>query len=260
MTALPTAWGELWVHYFGERPAKVVALHGFTLHGESFRTFAATLNESVAAPDLPGHGRTTIDPVSLHTAAEAISALLAQSANPPVLLGYSQGGRIALQVALAHPELISGLVVASTAAGLSEVDRKVRAVADDALAMRIERIGIERFIDEWLANPITATDRVTTAARTIDRTFRLENDSAGLAAALRGMGQATVPDLRDRLPGLEVPACFVAGKLDLHYAELAEEMASLVASEPVIIPEAGHNVILENPGAVAAAVSRLLTP
>jgi 2-succinyl-6-hydroxy-2,4-cyclohexadiene-1-carboxylate synthase len=250
----------MWVRQHGDPPAAVVALHGFTLHGGSFRSFAAELDETVAAPDLPGHGQTEIQPISVETATSAVATLLAQSVTPPVLLGYSQGGRIALQIALAHPELISGLVLVSTAMGLADGDRRVREVADDALATRIERIGTERFINEWLANPITATYRVAASARNADRRIRLENKASGLAEALRGMGQAAVPDLRARMPHLEVLACFIAGHLDPHYSQIASEMSALTGQHAVIVPGVGHNVILEKPAAVASAVRKLLTP
>jgi 2-succinyl-6-hydroxy-2,4-cyclohexadiene-1-carboxylate synthase len=250
----------MWVRRYGDPPAAVVALHGFTLHGGSFKPFAAELGETVDAPDLPGHGRTEIDPISIETATSAVATLLAQSATPPVLLGYSQGGRIALQIALAQPELISGLVLVSTSLGLADGDRRVREVADDALATRIERIGTERFINEWLANPITATDRVAASARNADRMIRLENKATGLAEALRGMGQASVADLRDKVPLLQVPTCFLAGHLDPHYSQIASEMGALSEQDAVIVPGAGHNLILEKPAAVASAVRKLLTP
>lgn len=260
MTALETEWGPMWVRHYGSPPAAVVALHGFTLHGDSFKSFADEFAETVAAPDLPGHGRTEIHPISVETATSAVATLLAQSTTPPVLLGYSQGGRIALQVALAQPELVSGLVLVSTSMGLADGDRGVRGVADDALATRIERIGTERFINEWLANPITATDRVAASARDADRKIRLENNARGLAAALRGMGQASVPDMRARMPHLEMPACFIAGHLDPPYPHIASEMSALSGHKAIIVPGAGHNVILEKPAVVASAVRTLLTP
>jgi 2-succinyl-6-hydroxy-2,4-cyclohexadiene-1-carboxylate synthase len=236
----------------------VVALHGFTLHGGSFAKFAAELGCTVLAPDLPGHGRTEIEPISVECAVSAVIAVLTTMDTPPILLGYSQGGRIALQVALARPELIGGLVLVSTSPGLSPTDRKVRHVADDVLAARIERIGTERFVTEWLANPLTATDRTSQDESDADRRIRLENSPTGLAGALRGMGQASVPDSRDRLQHLTAPACFVAGRLDQRYADHAREMAALSDNDVVIVPGAGHNVILDNPRVVAEAVAELL--
>lgn len=258
MTQPSSDGGTLWVRRYGDPPSSVLALHGFTLHGGSLQPFATQLGETVLAPDLPGHGRTNIDPISMETAILAVCNLLAESEIPPMLLGYSQGGRIALEVALARPELVSSLVLISTSPGLGPRERSLRRVADDALASRIERIGTERFIDEWLANPMTATDRVSPEQRKADRNIRLENTATGLAAALRGMGQASIPDLREHLSELTMPICLVAGSNDAKYAGLAREMGTSVGTDPVIVPGAGHNVLLEQPKAVVVEVRRLL--
>jgi 2-succinyl-6-hydroxy-2,4-cyclohexadiene-1-carboxylate synthase len=258
MTVLETGNGPLWLWEYGSGSPRIVALHGFTLHGGSFAPLAAVVGETMLAPDLPGHGRTRVEPVTLDTAVNAIAELLDQLEAPPILLGYSQGGRIALRVAIDRPDLIGALVLVSTSPGLSGSERTRRRIADEALASRIERIGAKRFIDEWLANPVTSTDRVPDAARQADRTMRLENDASGLAAALRGMGQATLADMRDQLAALTMPVRFLAGHRDLKYLALAQEMAGLSHGKAVTVPGAGHNVILENPEAVAGTLRAIV--
>jgi 2-succinyl-6-hydroxy-2,4-cyclohexadiene-1-carboxylate synthase len=258
MTQLATRHGSVWVRTFGAAPAPVVALHGFTLHGGMFATLAGELGMPVAAPDLPGHGRTAVVPITMETTVAALAELLEQYQNPPLLLGYSQGGRIALHVAIQHPDLIGSLVLVSASPGLSERARKLRTVADDGLATRIEKIGTERFISEWLANPLTTTDRLPPAIAEADRQLRLENDAAGLGSALRGLGQAAVADSRDQIAALPMRTAFVAGRRDEKYASLAAEMAGLRSERPVLVGQAGHNVILEAPAAVASVIRDLL--
>ncbi len=234
-----------------------MALHGFTLHGGMWEPLADLIPVPVAAPDLPGHGHTTVRPVTMRTAVDTVAAYLGECGRP-LLLGYSQGGRVAMQIALTHPDLISALVVVGTSPGLSGRERKLREVADAALANRIERIGIVSFIDEWLANPLVAPDRVDETVRDADRRMRLENTAEGIAAALRGMGQASVADVSDRLDDLPMPVAFVAGGDDSKYAALATTMAKLRGERPDIIPGTGHNVVREAPEAVVGVVTRLL--
>ncbi|MEA2000855.1 MAG: alpha/beta fold hydrolase [Actinomycetota bacterium] len=260
MSEFPTKRGQLWVRTFGDPPAPLVALHGFTLHGGMFQTLADELGATVVAPDLPGHGRTAIEPITMESAVASVAELLADLAAPPLLLGYSQGGRVALQIALAHPELVESLVLISTGPGMPSSVRKVRRVADDALATRIERIGLERFIDEWLANPVTTTDGVSPDLRRADREIRFENTATGLAEALRGMGQASVPDSIRRISSLPMPVVLMAGERDAKYSEMAYEMAATRDEYPVIVRGAGHNVLLAAPTAVATAVGNLLSP
>lgn len=258
MSEFATQHGTLRVHQFGEGRARVVALHGFTLHGAMFGRLAGLLDAPLAAPDLPGHGRSRIAPISMGAAVDSVSDLLA-TLEAPLLLGYSQGGRVALQIALTHPELVGGLVLVSTSPGLTGHNRTRRRVADEALADRIEAIGMERFVTEWLANPLVATDRVPSEVRAEDRALRLENTAEGVAAALRGMGQASVSDSSERIPGLTMPVVFVAGGNDTRYVESATAMAASRREKPIIVPDVGHNVVLEAPGPVAAVVADMLS-
>ncbi len=258
MSELATPHGSLWIRSFGTPPAPVVALHGFTLHGGMFATLTDILGLPVQAPDLPGHGQTNVDPINMATTVAAIAELLRHATTPPLLLGYSQGGRVALQVAIQHPELVGSLALVSASPGLNERARKLRGVADEGLATRIEQIGTERFIEEWLANPMTTTDRLPPDVRKADRQMRLENTAPGLAAALRGLGQASVAESSDYIAGLPMPVTFIAGRRDTKYSTLAVEMARLRAQRPVLVRDSGHNVILEAPEAVAVAIKDLL--
>ena len=65
------------------------------------------------------------------------------------------GGRVALHAALAHPTEVRALVLIGATAGIDDpAERATRRVADEALADRIETIGVEAFVDEWLTNPL----------------------------------------------------------------------------------------------------------
>ncbi len=259
MSEMATRHGGLWVRTHGPGPAQVVALHGFTQHGGMFEHLAAVSDTTIAAPDLPGHGRTNVDPITIGTAVDAVCDLLATFAEPPPLLGYSQGGRVALQVALTRSDLVGALILISAAAGLSERARQLRRAADEGLADRIERIGTERFINEWLANPLVATDSVAPERREADRAMRLANSAVGLAAALRGMGQASVADSSERIPALPMPVVFMAGTEDARYRDLATELAASRNENAVLVEGANHNLILEAPEAIARVMNELLT-
>lgn len=257
MSEFATVHGGLWIRTFGQGPPRIVALHGFTLHGGMWDRVAGLVGETVAAPDLPGHGLTTIKPITMRTAVDAVVAFLA-GCDSPLLLGYSQGGRVALQVALARPELVGRLAVVGTTPGLQGRERQLREAADDGLASRIERIGLARFIDEWLANPLVAPDRVDEETRRADREMRLESTAEGIAAALRGMGQAAVADVSNRISELSMPVAFIAGGNDDKYVGYAQVMARALGLRADIVPGVGHNVIREAPEAISRVITRLL--
>jgi len=121
------------VHHFGpNRPAQVLAIHGLTGHGQRWMTLAQRFlaDVSVAAPDLIGHGRSTwAAPWTIDQNVSALTALLdGGGGEPAVVVGHSFGGAIALNLAAARPDLVSGLVLLDPAVGL-DGDR-MRDVAD----------------------------------------------------------------------------------------------------------------------------------
>jgi pimeloyl-ACP methyl ester carboxylesterase len=106
--------------------------------------------------DLPGHGDAAEIDASLDETADLVAELLPDA--PVALGGYSMGARLALHVALRHPSRLSSLVVLGASRGIEETTaRAERRERDDQLADRIETIGAEAFLDEWLAQPLFAT-------------------------------------------------------------------------------------------------------
>src|SRR3954471_6201788 len=129
----------------------LVLLHGFTQTRQSWRRTVAALDgryTRTVAPDLPGHGQMSERrPASLAATLAYLAALVDE---PHVLAGYSMGGRVALHAALARPRLVQRLVLVGASPGLAvETERAERRAADEALADRIEAIGVEAFAAEW---------------------------------------------------------------------------------------------------------------
>jgi 2-succinyl-6-hydroxy-2,4-cyclohexadiene-1-carboxylate synthase len=251
----------LGVRRSGGGESQLVALHGFTQTGAMYEEMAALLDTEVVAQDLPGHGLSSGVPASFDGAVAGVAEVMAGLDRPLPLLGYSQGGRVALGVALEHPDLVSQLILISTSPGIeADEARTARRQSDDALATRLAAIGLPGFLDEWLAKPMFQGLRKRGRVwETHDRTLRLENHAAGLAAALRGMGQGAQPYLGERLAEIALPVLVMAGALDQLYVTLSERMRdSLPIAELEVIPAAGHAVIGEEPEIVADLVRRFV--
>ncbi len=171
------------------------------------------------------------------------------------LAGYSMGGRLALRVALAHPERVERLVLVGTTPGIADdVERAARGEADEALAAELEvGLDIEAFASRWGRQPIFKGQPPDVAA--IAHEDRLRNDPSGLAAALRGLGQGAAEPLWPRLGELRMTVTAIAGERDGTYAKLAERMvARMPRARALIVPGAGHAVHLEAPAIVAGAL------
>lgn len=232
----------------------IVLLHGFTQTGRSWEPTIAALGERyrALAPDIRGHGSAAdARPVDF----EAMRAdVLALAPERFALAGYSMGGRIALSLALdpAARGRISRLALVGASPGLADpTERRARRAADDALAERIEREGIEAFASCWSSLPLFA-DQPPAVAKAA-HALRLAQSPAGLAAALRGLGTGVMEPLWDRLPSLDVPVALIVGERDAKFRALAERMAATLPDAALhVVPGAGHAVQLEQPDAVAA--------
>jgi 2-succinyl-6-hydroxy-2,4-cyclohexadiene-1-carboxylate synthase len=143
-------------------------------------------------------------------------------------------------------------VLVSGTAGIDDADgRAARRASDEALADRVERIGVEAFLDEWLSLPLFAGLDATTDGRAA----RLENTAAGLASSLRLAGTGTQVPLWDRLGSLTMPVLVVAGERDEKFVALAHRLAGAIpGADLAIVGGAGHTVHLEQPDAFLRVV------
>jgi len=237
----------------GHGPA-LMLLHGYTGSGRSMASVAQAFEREyeVLVPDLPGHGRSPAPGgCSFEGSVDDLLATLDATGHSRAhWLGYSMGARLALGCAVRRPECISSLILVAGRAGiLVPQERAARRRADEALAVRIERDGVEAFVDEWMAQPLFATQRrLGLSFLAQARSERLANSARGLADCLRGIGLGAQPPLFDSLSRVTAPTLCIAGALDTTFVAAAQDLARrLPCAELCVIAEAGHAVHLEQP-------------
>lgn len=241
----------------------LVLVHGFAQTPKSWQTTIDCLvgGRAVHAIELPGHGATAFtrgEPTVENVRAQALSDI--RSCGRPVALwGYSQGARVALDFALEHPELAAALILESGTAGiddpLARADRRSR---DFALASRVEKQSIDEFVRLWELIPaLTDQSKELIEAQRADRA---SHDPAGLAAALRGIGQAAYEPMWQRLTELKMPVLAISGERDRVYTAHAARIAGAVpGARHRVVADAGHSVHLEHPRATAEVVEEFLS-
>jgi 2-succinyl-6-hydroxy-2,4-cyclohexadiene-1-carboxylate synthase len=228
-------------------PARRLALlHGFTQTGRSWGPLLPALEErfEVLTPDLPGHG----DRCEVRADLWEVARLVGEECGRAAYVGYSMGGRVALHLGLAHPELVERLVVVSATGGIEDqTQRAARRQEDEALARSIEADGVDAFLERWLAQPLFAG----LPAQAADLDARRHNTAEGLATALRLMGTGTQDPLWRRLDELTMPVLVVAGDRDDKFAEQALHLGGWIGptAELALVPDAGHACHLERPRA-----------
>jgi 2-succinyl-6-hydroxy-2,4-cyclohexadiene-1-carboxylate synthase len=246
----------------------LVLLHGFTGSIASWATVRAAFRAArrVIALDLPGHGATTVArgfDWSLGATADLVAAALAAlRIRAADVVGYSMGGRVALQLAIAYDATVRRLVLESASAGLAtEAARVRRRAADARLAAAIERDGIAAFVRRWEALPLFRSLAGQPATvRDELRRHRLACDPAGLAASLGGAGLGSQPWLGDHLDALAMPVLLVTGAHDAKFTRTATRLLPRFAdARHEIVAGAGHLPHLEQPASFVRAVRTFLT-
>jgi 2-succinyl-6-hydroxy-2,4-cyclohexadiene-1-carboxylate synthase len=252
MTLPSSTWGH------GPRPA--VFLHGFAGAASTFGHLEPLLGDVLHARciELPGHSGTPVAE-GWDEVVEAVGETLAEDT---VLVGYSQGARLALAVAQRYPRKLSQLVLESGAAGFRRRrDRVSRRLADDALASLIVARGVEAFVAHWEQLPLFAGLKALNAVdQQALRARRGSHTAQGLAGALRTLGQGAQPDLWPGLQSLRVPTLLITGANDEKYTRLARRMtADLPMAWRVSFRGVGHAPHLECPQAWAEEVRAFLS-
>ncbi len=230
---------------------RIVLVHGFTQNRDCWGPVLADLvrDHEVCRVDAPGHGRSS----SFHAGLRTGARLIADQGGRATYLGYSMGARFLLHLALANPELVERLVLIGGTGGIDDpAERAARRQQDEAMAQRLERDGVDAFVDAWLAQPLFAG----LGPDVQFRQARSESTVEGLAESLRQAGTGAQDPLWDRLRRLEMPVLVTAGELDTKFTELAHRLAASIGdnAEVAIIGGAGHAAHLERPAEFIAVL------
>jgi 2-succinyl-6-hydroxy-2,4-cyclohexadiene-1-carboxylate synthase len=157
-----------------------------------------------------------------------------------VLLGYSLGGRLALQALLAGADYRCAVLV-STGLGIEgEAEREHRRLADEQWARRFEADDWATVMRDWNGQPVFGGHVLP----------RSEQPRAPLVQALRAWSPGVLPPAGPRLHELGTPALWIAGSRDARYvAECSRGAALMPIGRVEIVEGAGHRVPWEAPEA-----------
>ncbi len=250
----------------GETGERVVFLHGLFGQGKNFTQVAKALQPELTSllVDLPNHGRSSwSEQVDYAEMADAVADFLRSgfAADGPVhLVGHSMGGKVAMVLALRHPELIDRLVIVDITPGDSdgagEFEHLLGSLASVDLATIDRRSEADAALQEKIPSPTI-------------RGFLLQNLRAGDDD--RYTWQANLDVLRRDLatigsfPEIDAtfdhPVLWVAGETSPYVQEEDEErMRQLFPrTRLVTIKGAGHWVHSEQPEAFVSTLRVFLT-
>jgi 3-oxoadipate enol-lactonase len=218
--------------------ARPIFIHG-SGGGRSVWALQERRFEGAQVLALPGHPRGEGMERAADYAAWAAEEIAAVPA-PRAVVGHSLGGAVALELALARPDLVDGLVLVATGARLPVPDHALERVESDFPA-ECERVVRASFVAE--------------DERRIERS--VEAMMATGAETLAGDYRACrAHDARERLAEVRVPTLVISAAEDrLTPVWMGEELArGLPSALMAVIPDASHLLIIE----AARAVNLLL--
>ncbi len=163
---------------------------------------------------------------------------------PPILVGNSFGGHVALRIALDRPDLVGGLVLAG-ASGLIE-----KTMMSD-VQIRPSREWLARKIGELFYDPSKHMREAD-----IDRAHRELSQRSGARAMVKLSRSARRDHLGARVPEIAAPTLLIWGRNDIVTPpEAADQfMQSLPDARIVWFDECGHTPMIERPAEFAQAM------
>jgi pimeloyl-[acyl-carrier protein] methyl ester esterase len=244
----------------GEGDRDLVLLHGWGLNAEVWGCILTRLTPHfrLHLVDLPGYGRSQgFGAMSLEQMAETVLAAAPEKA---WWLGWSLGGLITSQIALAHPERVNGLISVATSPCFAQQDAWT-GIRPDVLAGFQHQLSVDfqRTVERFLALQTLGTENARQDARLL-KSVVLNQPMPSVEVLNGGLEILRTADLRQPMMALKLPHLRIYGYLDglvpRKVAQLLDE--TWPQSPAVVIPKAAHAPFISHPDEFASTVHEFI--
>jgi 2-succinyl-6-hydroxy-2,4-cyclohexadiene-1-carboxylate synthase len=171
---------------------------------------------------------------------------------PSLLLGYSMGGRLAMDALVNNPAMWSGVIAVGADPGLISDDARSKQLQKDLeWARRFRTEDIQELLVEWDELPVFC-GRSNCASREIS-----ELDSEKISRFFDVFSKARQGNMLPMLRKLKTPPLlYISGCDDIKYTKIGQDLAAhCMPVRHQIIPNAGHRVPWESQDAFISEVS-----
>lgn len=265
-SSVPSGRGSLDAHVLGHGEP-VIFLHAAVADKRMWSDQVAAVGQKskVIAYDRRGFGRTRCESEDYSSVDDLLAVLGSHGEDRrAILVGCSQGGRVALDAALEHPSRVRGLVL---------IAPNVPGAPDMSIAPDLQRLLTEQkhAIDAgdvdrvntikarlWLDGPAMPEGRVEGSPRTL----LLDMNSIVLRSPPVGTDTdiTRIPPAFSRLSEITVPTLLIWGDLDFpHIQDRCRVVAdAILSSSRLLLTGSAHLPSLDRPDDVSAAVMRFI--
>ena len=250
---------ELFSREFGAG-SPVLILHGLFGFSDNWQTIAKGLAEThlVVTPDLRNHGRSPHLPThSYPEMAEDVKAFMEEKwMFHATVIGHSMGGKVAMQFALNHPDMVEKLVVVDMEPGPAEDNHSdiIDALLGLDLDTITERSQAEAYLAERIPDFGTRQFLLKNITREDDGTFTWKMN---LPVLWKHYKDILAPVTG---PAFEKPTLFIRGSRSNYIKDHEWEKAKLLFpnAQLVTIEGAGHWVHADKPAELLAILKQFL--
>lgn len=247
-----------------EKPT-LVFLHGFLGNRKDWKKTIKQLKDDFhcITIDLPGHGLSAGNLAPLDQGFEYCNELIKFSLDELdvtsfTLIGYSLGGRIALDYARSQADpRLTHLILESSHIGLTnESEKQQRYHFDLAWAERFSTLSLEESLYQWYEQPIFNDLTIKQKEYVIEK--RSHNYGVFLANMLLSTSLANQVCAQDFLATTTLPVTYFHGEKDAKFSKLAALLSETTNVKTVCFNGLGHNTHQQDPINYANNIKALL--
>jgi pimeloyl-ACP methyl ester carboxylesterase len=202
--------------------------------------------------DMRGWGRSAVVPGPLAHHEDAAALLRVLGLEKAHVLGVSFGGYVAVDFTLAHPEMVTALVLgAPIVSGYepsSEGMQRFFAQEEEALNRGDLEVATEVNLRMWVDGPWRAPDRVDPSVR--ERVRQMQLQAFQLPTPEGVEVQELAPPAITRLAEIQVPTLIIVGEQDVpEFVAISDIVtAGIRGAQKEVIPGVAHVPSMEKPG------------
>ncbi len=196
--------------------------------------------------DRRGYGKSSVPDRPFSDVSDLHLLLRHLDTDEACLLGMSNGGKVALDLALEHPGMVAALVlVGPSLGGYRPSEEKQRRVSE-TLSVARER-GAEAGVEAWMEDPYYPPSKVRSAAR--ERVRQIARENLPRLLYTPSLREEPDPPTAESLSRIVAPTLILVGERDdRDNREIASILGSrLPHAKQKVFADSGHLVNLERP-------------
>ncbi len=253
--------GDVSINYVeaGEGEKTIVLIHGWTANHERWSRIMEFLSKyfKVIALDLRGHGESSKPEmeysIDLYTD-DLYKFLKELGIEKAILAGHSMGGMISQNFYIKHSEMVEGLILIGTSA---KVVDNFSMKFNTSLAMFLMKVNYNMAIKTVLGRAFSNLTPKDVKEKYINEALEKIPKYVAISSFKDFVKNF---DTRGKLKDLKVPTLIIVGENDRMLPPRMSQLLnnSIPDSELYVVPEAGHEVMIESPDEVIKAIDTFL--